>query len=162
MYLAFTELGGRDPNKNCPILKYLRIQLSKHLWKPEGKSFCKSILFYGIRWHPHVSQVSPHNLKLGKPYSESSERLCLECLPQFDANDWKVQTTINFWPKTFFAVCDSAEYAWLKWIIPIQVNGWVSESFRRVALFCLPLFSVISSIVEETLPGIFFFLITPR
>ena len=58
-----------------------------HMKARVKKKFCKIILFYGIRWHPQVSQVSPHNLKLGKPYSESSERLCLECLPQFDAND---------------------------------------------------------------------------
>ena len=135
MYLAFTELGGRDPNKNCPILKYLRIQLSKHLWKPEGKSFCKGILFHGIRRHPHVSQVSPHNLKLGKPYSESSERLCLECLPQFDANDWKVQTTINFWPKTFFSQCVTVQSV-LDWNESSQFRLMVESQRVSEELLC--------------------------
>ena len=121
-YLAFTELGSRAQSWN---ISGSRCQNTCEIQRE--KSFCKSILFYRMRWHPQVSQVSWHNLKLGKPYSESSERLCLECWPQFVANDWKVQTTINFWPKTFFSVFDSAEYAWLKWIIPIQVD------FQRVS-----------------------------
>ena len=135
MYLAFTELGGRDPNKNCPILKYHRIQVPKHLWKPEGKSFCKSILFYGIRWHPHVSQVSPHNLKLGKPYSESCERLCLECLPQFEANDWKVQTTINFWPIRLFSQCVTVQ-SMLDWNESSQFRLMVESQRVSEELLC--------------------------